>query len=153
MVSLLDGHFSTVSCQASTDSHPHSRPVLRDRIITDPESYPFDNFFLPYTTTLSLNWPHNPDTCIVHKRDRQPTKNGDITADSVGDVNDDDGVTNGDDDSAAAGLMLNPDFKAHILNIDNWSLGPAFANTFPDLVKEGGPRISDAASAASAPWG
>ncbi|KAF5021941.1 hypothetical protein F66182_6011 [Fusarium sp. NRRL 66182] len=47
-------------------------PKMRDRLVRDhnPLLYPFDNFFVPFTTTLSLSWPYedtdtllqNPDT-------------------------------------------------------------------------------------------
>ncbi|KAL0263664.1 hypothetical protein SLS55_002645 [Diplodia seriata] len=40
-------------------------PRLRDRIIADQPQQAFDNFFIPYTTSLSLNWPHNPRDCLL----------------------------------------------------------------------------------------
>lgn len=36
-------------------------PAMRERLITDyapPETFPFEHFFIPFTTTLSLNWPY-----------------------------------------------------------------------------------------------
>ncbi|RFN47086.1 bzip transcription factor [Fusarium flagelliforme] len=35
-------------------------PKMRERLILDhnPSLYPFDNFFVPFTTTLSLSWPY-----------------------------------------------------------------------------------------------
>lgn len=36
-------------------------PAMRDRLIRDyppPKIFPFENFFIPFTTTLSLNWPY-----------------------------------------------------------------------------------------------
>jgi hypothetical protein len=35
-------------------------PLMRDKIAFNyrPELYPFDNFFVPFTTTLRLNWPY-----------------------------------------------------------------------------------------------
>ncbi|POS77780.1 BZIP transcription factor [Diaporthe helianthi] len=41
------------------DSLPFS--AMRERLITDyspPETFPFEHFFIPFTTTLSLNWPY-----------------------------------------------------------------------------------------------
>lgn len=36
-------------------------PAMRERLIRDyapPKIFPFENFFIPFTTTLSLNWPY-----------------------------------------------------------------------------------------------
>lgn len=36
-------------------------PAMRDKLIRDyspPDVFPFGNFFIPFTTTLSLNWPY-----------------------------------------------------------------------------------------------
>ncbi len=35
-------------------------PDMRDRLVRDyePGSFPFDNFFIPFTSTLSVNWPY-----------------------------------------------------------------------------------------------
>ncbi|KAI3398773.1 hypothetical protein diail_8640 [Diaporthe ilicicola] len=36
-------------------------PAMRERLITDyapPEVFPFEHFFIPFTTTVSLNWPY-----------------------------------------------------------------------------------------------
>lgn len=36
-------------------------PAMRERLITDyapPETFPFEHFFIPFTTTVSLNWPY-----------------------------------------------------------------------------------------------
>lgn len=48
--------------------HPHAAwidhlpfPSMRERLIRDyppPKIFPFENFFIPFTTTLSLNWPY-----------------------------------------------------------------------------------------------
>lgn len=42
-------------------------PKMRDRLIRDynPQSYLFDNFFIPFTTTLSLNWPYEPTDTLL----------------------------------------------------------------------------------------
>ena len=35
-------------------------PRLRDKMIQGFQQYQFENWFIPFTTTLSLNWPHDP---------------------------------------------------------------------------------------------
>jgi hypothetical protein len=79
-------------------------PSMRDKLIRDhnmPE-YSFDNFFIPFTSTLSLNWPYQETDTLL----------------STGDGED---------------LLINPVFERHLRRLDNWSLGPLFAKTFPGL--------------------
>jgi hypothetical protein len=42
-------------------------PKMRDRLVRDynPREYLFDNFFIPFTTTLSLNWPYEPTDTLL----------------------------------------------------------------------------------------
>ncbi|MCJ1432795.1 hypothetical protein MMC27_002152 [Xylographa pallens] len=40
-------------------------PRLRDKLILYHYRFPFDNFFIPFTTTLSLNWPYEPKDALV----------------------------------------------------------------------------------------
>lgn len=42
-------------------------PKMRDRLVRDynPRDYLFDNFFIPFTTTLSLNWPYEPTDTLL----------------------------------------------------------------------------------------
>ncbi|KAI9759455.1 MAG: hypothetical protein M1835_000365 [Candelina submexicana] len=79
-------------------------PRMRDKMVDSYQNYPFENWFIPYTTTLSLNWPYEPTDTLLS------------TAES--------------DD-----LMINPVFERHLRNLNNWSLGPAFAKAFPALVE------------------
>lgn len=47
-------------------------PKMRDKLVRDynPREYLFDNFFIPFTTTLSLNWPYEPtDTLLTAEND------------------------------------------------------------------------------------
>jgi len=79
-------------------------PRMRDKLVRDynPDEYLFDNFFIPFTTTLSLNWPYEPTDTL-------------LTSPDTGE------------------LMINPVFERHLRRLENWSLGPAFAHTFPGL--------------------
>lgn len=65
------------------------------------QNYPFENWFIPYTTTLSLNWPYEPTDALLKKSDGE--------------------------------LVINPVFETHLRNLQNWSLGPAFAKAHPML--------------------
>lgn len=78
-------------------------PRMRDRIIQNHASYPFESFFIPYTTTLSLNWPYEPTDCLLPS------------------------------DSESEDVQINPVFERHLRSLPNWSLGPAFAKAFPEL--------------------
>lgn len=42
-------------------------PKMRDKLVRDynPRDYLFDNFFIPFTTTLSLNWPYEPTDTLL----------------------------------------------------------------------------------------
>lgn len=78
-------------------------PRLRDRLVMSYQDYPFENWFIPYTRTLSVNWPYEATDCLL---------------------------SSGDSDE----LLINPVFESHLRNLNNWSLGPAFAKAFPELV-------------------
>lgn len=40
-------------------------PLIRDRIVTSYQSYPFDEWFGPYTRELSVNWPYEDTDCLL----------------------------------------------------------------------------------------
>lgn len=41
-------------------------PLMRDKLVQVFHMIPFDEFFIPYTTTISLNWPYEPmDTLLT----------------------------------------------------------------------------------------
>ncbi|KAK4545992.1 hypothetical protein LTR36_002556 [Oleoguttula mirabilis] len=81
------------------------RPSMRKRLTTLSALTKFDDFFVPFTRTLSLNWPYPSDQVLI------PTKTDD-----------------GD------GMALNPVFETHLRKLENWSLGSAFRAAFADLV-------------------
>ncbi|KAE8449187.1 hypothetical protein EG329_008354 [Mollisiaceae sp. DMI_Dod_QoI] len=85
-------------------------PKMRDRLVANynPRDYLFDNFFIPFTTTLSLNWPYEPTDTLLSSNE-----------------------ANGN--GAGEELVINPVFERHLRNLENWSLGPAFAKAFPGL--------------------
>ncbi|KAL4895875.1 hypothetical protein BDV59DRAFT_173315 [Aspergillus ambiguus] len=79
-------------------------PRMRDRVVMSYSDYPFENWFIPFTRTLSVNWPYEDTDCLL----------------STGDDNE---------------LIINPVFERHLTNLSNWSLGPAFAEAYPNLVE------------------
>jgi len=87
-------------------------PKMRDRLVRDynPRDYLFDNFFIPFTTTLSLNWPYEATDTLLFK-----------------------GEGSGDGGNGEE-VVINPVFERHLRRLENWSLGEAFARTFPGLV-------------------
>lgn len=71
------------------------------------ECYPFDDFFIPLTGTLSVNWPYGGMETLV------------IGAGREGGVEEE--------------MVLNPVFERHLRDLGNWTLGTAFAQAFPAL--------------------
>lgn len=78
-------------------------PKVRDRLSYDWRNYSFENWFVPYTRTISCNWPYEPTDCLLHNTHSNE-------------------------------LLINPVFERHIRDLNNWSLGPDFAEAFPALV-------------------
>lgn len=118
---------------------------MRDRIIRAQSlsTYPFESFFVPYTTTLSLNWPYEPDQCLLRTNrqgDEASTAPGAAERTNAPRANSNDATNaienavNGSDDGDE--FAINPIFESHLRNLDNWSLGSAFRNSFPDLVDD-----------------
>lgn len=91
---------------------------MRRQIAIGEREVKFEDFFVPYTTTLSLNWPL-PQDCIL------------LEAPPVADSN------NSSEQQRLAGtLILNPAFEHHLRNLENWSVGSQFRASFPNLVDE-----------------
>lgn len=90
---------------------------MRDILVRDynPRDYLFDNFFIPFTSTLSLNWPYEPTDALLNS--------------GAGNGN----GTSGLGFSEEGELLINPVFERHLRRLENWSLGPAFAAAFPGL--------------------
>ena len=80
-------------------------PRMRDKMVRIYPSIPFDEFFIPYTTTVSLNWPYERSHEVLLR------------------------MTPGSPE-----LCLNPEFERYLRDLGNWSLGPAFLKAHPSLV-------------------
>jgi hypothetical protein len=44
-------------------------PQMRDRIVATYPQLPFENWFVPFTTGLSINWPYDPYDCFLSTAD------------------------------------------------------------------------------------
>jgi hypothetical protein len=94
-------------------SHPHWMdyipwPLLRAACIQKKPFVEFDTFFVPFTMSLSLNWPYSPETVLTPPATSTPAE------------------------SEEPFYSINPAFEVHLLNLRNWSLGPEFRDTFPE---------------------
>lgn len=56
--------------------HPHPAwmdyvpwPAMRDRIITNYQNYPFENWFIPFTSGMRVNWPYEDTDCLLSAGD------------------------------------------------------------------------------------
>ncbi|ORY64058.1 uncharacterized protein BCR38DRAFT_324244, partial [Pseudomassariella vexata] len=79
-------------------------PRMREKIATgyNPKEYLFENFFIPFTSTICLNWPYEPTDTLLQ-------------------------IPDGDE------LIINPVFERHLRRLENWTLGEAFHQMFPQL--------------------
>ncbi|PYH48387.1 bZIP transcription factor [Aspergillus saccharolyticus JOP 1030-1] len=44
-------------------------PRMRDRLVMSYQDYPFENWFIPFTRTLSVNWPYEATDCLLSTGD------------------------------------------------------------------------------------
>lgn len=141
-----------------------SRPHLRDRLCAIQPFISFDTFFIPFTTTVSLNWPYEARDCLlpaskIHSNTLSTTSSS-VHASSPFSTHVNAGSPAGPHTPQAAGTpvslplsthtlpkeedqwLINPAFESHLRNLNNWSLGQSFRGTFPALadavkIKEG----------------
>lgn len=78
---------------------------MRRRLNTGPQ-VKFEEFFIPFTSTLSLDWPYLNE----HVLSQDP-----------------------DDPSS---VKMNPAFEDHIRDLSHWTLGSRFRDAFPNLVDQ-----------------
>ncbi|KAK4994316.1 hypothetical protein LTR66_005638 [Elasticomyces elasticus] len=118
-------------------------PAMRDRLITSPPStYPFERFIIPYTSTLSLNWPYDPSMCLLPTSpQRGPTATSNpASATPVSSASIESALQGASEDEDEE-FGISPVFEMHLRDLNNWSLGPAFQKSHPDLCE--GVRIKD----------
>ncbi|KAF2201379.1 hypothetical protein GQ43DRAFT_480757 [Delitschia confertaspora ATCC 74209] len=121
-------------------------PRLRDKCVSTRPNIPFDNFFIPFTTTLSVNWPHEPRDCLLYveksRSSSLPTSLppsystgahvGSARPATPGPTPGTPGPVSGWPGNEDEQWQINPDFECHIRDLNNWSLGPAFRAHFPE---------------------
>ncbi|KAF3037259.1 hypothetical protein E8E12_007483 [Didymella heteroderae] len=138
-------------------------PRLRDRLCAQQPFIPFDTFFIPFTTTVSLNWPYEARDVLlpaskIHSNTLS-TGSSSVHPSSPFSTHVNAGSPAGPHTPQAAGTpaslsssmmlpkeddqwLINPAFETHLRDLNNWSLGPSFRGTFPQLagavkIKEG----------------
>jgi len=88
-------------------------PSMRRKLIlarTPGTQINFDDFFVSFTYTMSVNWPYPQSSCIRTTPSSVPGE--------------------------PPVVQLHPAFVEHISRLENWSLGPEFVSNFPELVDE-----------------
>lgn len=88
------------------------RPLLRSATIQKKPHVEFENFFVSYTISLSINWPYSNESCLI--------PNPLLSSQSLG----------GQGEEPI--YSLSPVYEAHMRELGNWSLGPEFRDTFPE---------------------
>lgn len=89
-------------------------PMMRDKMIRSPGEYDLNDFFVPYTSTLSVNWPYDDSYVLIQNPETEE-------------------------------ITINPVFDLHVRNLENWTMGVAFARKFPEL--QGTYRLNEGGSA------
>ncbi|KAF2111571.1 hypothetical protein BDV96DRAFT_185788 [Lophiotrema nucula] len=138
-------------------------PRLRDKIITTQPFTPFETFFIPFTTTISLNWPYESRDCLLPAskvKNNTLSTTSSIAASSpystavhagsppapptpLASAASPGGTTTAPLPKEDDQWLINPAFESHLRDVRNWSLGPSFRSTFPSFadvirIKEGG---------------
>jgi hypothetical protein len=98
---------------------------MREKMIRNASAYPNERFGPVYCQTLSLNWPYDPQQCLLPRANS--VQGAEATSAAVLD----------DDEE----FMINPVFESHMRNLSNWSVGSAFAVAMTELVD--GVRIKE----------
>ncbi|KAJ9660716.1 hypothetical protein H2201_006795 [Coniosporium apollinis] len=114
-------------------------PRLRDRMVHAHDAIPFDAFFIPYTTTLSLNWPYAARDVLIPASATTATHTPGTTSSFSATSPFSTAARLGsppeqvDGNSGGEQWLINPVFETHLRELSNWSLGPAFRDAFPEL--------------------
>ncbi|KAI4211077.1 MAG: hypothetical protein LQ351_006085 [Letrouitia transgressa] len=120
-------------------------PRMRDRLVELYPGIPLENFFIPYTTTLSLNWPYEAGDTLIKtgvgaggvgvgaRGGGGGVGSGAATSGGIGGGGGVSGVGVGSGSETGEDLVINPVFERHLRDLSNWSLGPAFEKAFPSL--------------------
>ncbi|KAF2762662.1 hypothetical protein EJ05DRAFT_432586 [Pseudovirgaria hyperparasitica] len=114
-------------------------PKLRDKMVSQSPHQPFDTFFIPFTTTISLNWPYDPRECLIPA---PPSARESFSSSIVSGASPYSPATQSTRSLNTPILkspvsdevwIISPAFENHLMKLGNWSLGPAFATALPHL--------------------
>ncbi|KAK0740216.1 hypothetical protein B0T18DRAFT_470800, partial [Schizothecium vesticola] len=90
-------------------------PRLREALVgfwtREPGVCRLENFFVPFTTTLSVNWPYEDVDALI----MVPPPGGE------------------EEEEEGREVLINPVFERHIGRLENWTVGDAFYDAFPAL--------------------
>ncbi|KAF4552660.1 Hypothetical protein D9617_9g024490 [Elsinoe fawcettii] len=81
-------------------------PQLRDKVLSNPQSYQF-TFFYSFTSQLGLNFPYDPSLCLL-KSGSSSTPMSPADSDS--------------DPESEENYQINPIFEAHLRDLGNWTM-------------------------------
>ncbi|KAH9871425.1 hypothetical protein IAQ61_005604 [Plenodomus lingam] len=131
-------------------------PRLRDKMIDQQPFVQFEHFFIPYTTTVSLNWPYEPRDCLLpaskinthslsttsssvplaaspfsnHANAASPAAPGTPQTRAGTPGTNTIGPRLPEDDDS---WLINPAFESHLRDLNNWTLGPSFKTMYPQF--------------------
>lgn len=97
---------------------PRLREALVGFWVRDPGGCRLEEFFVPFTTTLSVNWAYEDVDALL--RVPPPTQGA--------------GEGEGEGEEGVGEVLINPVFERHIGRLENWTVGDAFHDAFPELV-------------------
>ncbi|KAF1949868.1 hypothetical protein CC80DRAFT_483743 [Byssothecium circinans] len=109
-------------------------PRMRDTFIATRKTPDFNTFFIPYTMTISLNWPHSQHDVLIPASRVGPHSTTSIPGSSPFSNTTGGSPATNHSSKENEEWIMNPAFEAHLRDLKNWSLGPAFATTFPESV-------------------
>ncbi|KAK4175434.1 hypothetical protein QBC36DRAFT_302000 [Triangularia setosa] len=102
------------------------------------EEFPFENFFIPFTSTLRVGWGYEDEDCLLLSSSTSIRERKEGCSDGIK------GVVGGKDGSGgektrggtveAEEIMINPVFERHLGRLESWSLGEPFERAFPELM-------------------
>ncbi|KAF2478546.1 hypothetical protein BDY17DRAFT_229714, partial [Neohortaea acidophila] len=84
-------------------------PFMRVRMCTTASHIRFEDLFIPFSGTISVNWPYPPDHVLMPSSTKRDALGAPISE-------------------------MNPVFESHVMDLRNWSVGSIFKATYPELV-------------------
>lgn len=111
-------------------------PSIRDKLISDPSKYPFQDFFVPFTARLSVNWPYlDTDTLLISNSATPSSKVNMRDEQGKGGPGANDHSRPTTSPEIDGELLINPVFERHLRDLGNWSLGPEFETHLSELAE------------------